>query len=154
MPSRLTIGQVAERSGLPVKTIRFYEEQGIVPPPERSDGGFRLYTPVDVRRLRLVRLAKLIGLSLSEIQALVAQAFASECADFADELLARIAGQQAAIDARIGELEALKRELADLTQHVEHSRERLEPGQRVAACDFCPILDVDVAPPLPTGGKQ
>lgn len=59
MSDRLTIGQVAERSGLPVKTIRFYEEQGIVPPPERSSGGFRLYAPIDVRRLKLVRLAKL-----------------------------------------------------------------------------------------------
>ena len=144
MSDRLTIGQAARRSGLPVKTIRFYEEQGVVPPPARSSGGFRLYTPIDVRRLRLVRLAKLMGLSLPEVRALVSQAFASECADFADELLARIARQQAAVDARIGELEALKRELADLAQHVEHSREQLKPGQRVAGCDFCPILDADV----------
>lgn len=141
MSERLTIGQVAERSGLPIKTIHFYEEQGIVPAPERSPGGFRLYTPLGVRRLRLVRLVKLMGLSLPEIKTLVSQAFASECADFADELLARIASQQTVIDARIAELTTLKGDLTALAQHAEHSREQLKVGQRVGGCDFCPILD-------------
>lgn len=144
MDEHFTIGQVAERSGLPIKTIRFYEDQGVVPAPPRSSNGYRRYTPIDVRRLRLVRLGRLLGLGLPEVKALVDQAFASECSDFAEAFLARIAEQQAEIDRRIAELEALKVELRTLTAHVEHSIEELRPGQRVAGCDFCPILDPDI----------
>lgn len=140
----LTIGDVAQRTGVPAKSIRYYEEQGVVPRPIRSDSGYRLYGPTDIRRLRLVREAKLLGLSLPEIRIFVAQAFASSCADFADQFLARISAQRAAVDHRIGELERLKAELDALAVHVEHTRDELPPEQTVAGCDFCPILDVDI----------
>ncbi|MGE0538824.1 MAG: MerR family transcriptional regulator [Dehalococcoidia bacterium] len=145
MRDGLTIGEVTRRTGLPEKTIRFYEEKGIVPAPARTNGGYRLYTPLDVRRLRLVRQAKLLGLSLPEIRTFVEQAFASECADFAEQFLARIAAQRAEIDRRIVELENLKGELDALADHVGHSVERLRPGQRVAGCEICPILDAEAA---------
>ncbi|MDQ3702377.1 MAG: MerR family transcriptional regulator [Chloroflexota bacterium] len=152
MTDAFTIGDVAQRAGLPAKTIRFYEEQGIIPPPARTEGGYRVYGPTDLRRLRLVRQAtKLLGLPLPEVKTLVEQAFSSSCADFADQFLARISAQRTEIDRRIGELAHLKADLDTLAEHVAHSREALLPGQTVAGCDYCPILDIDAADTSPSG---
>lgn len=58
------IGEVADRVGLSLRTIRYYEEIGLVAPSGRSEGGFRLYTDADVARLRIVKALKPIGMSL------------------------------------------------------------------------------------------
>ncbi len=56
------IGTVAKEIGLSVKAIRFYEKIGLIPPPERTlSSGYRLYTEGDIRRLRLIQRAKLLG---------------------------------------------------------------------------------------------
>lgn len=67
----LQIGEVAGAVGLSIRTIRHYDELGIVEPSGRSPGGFRLYTDVDVERLRLVKQLKPLQFSLEEIQELV-----------------------------------------------------------------------------------
>jgi MerR family transcriptional regulator, copper efflux regulator len=67
----LQIGQVAERTGLSLRTIRFYEENGLVVPTARSDGGFRLYSDADVARLEVVKRMKPLGFSLEEMQQLL-----------------------------------------------------------------------------------
>lgn len=58
------IGEVAESVGLSLRTIRYYEEIGLVAPSGRTEGGFRLYTDSDVDRLRLVKALKPVGMSL------------------------------------------------------------------------------------------
>ena len=66
------IGDVAHATGLTQRTIRYYEELGLLPPPERTQGDFRLYTAQDVRRLaEIARLKELLGLSLAEIKVIV-----------------------------------------------------------------------------------
>lgn len=65
------IGEVAEALGLSLRTIRHYEEVGLVVPSGRSAGGFRLYTDPDIERLRLVMQMKPLDLSLEEIHELV-----------------------------------------------------------------------------------
>ncbi|WP_433714055.1 MerR family transcriptional regulator [Nocardia sp. CA-084685] len=60
------IGQVAERSELSLKTIRHYDEVGLVQPSARSTGGFRLYTAADVERLLVIRRMKPLGFTLAE----------------------------------------------------------------------------------------
>jgi DNA-binding transcriptional MerR regulator len=67
----LQIGHVAERTGLSLRTIRFYEENGLVVPTARSDGGFRLYSDADVARLEVVKRMKPLGFSLEEMQQLL-----------------------------------------------------------------------------------
>jgi MerR family copper efflux transcriptional regulator len=57
---RMQIGEVAERTGLSVHTIRFYEESGLVAPSARSQGGFRLYTDADVAQLERIRRLELL----------------------------------------------------------------------------------------------
>jgi DNA-binding transcriptional MerR regulator len=65
------IGQVAETVGLSLRTIRHYEEIGLVPPSGRSAGGFRLYTDDDIERLRLVKAMKPLDFSLDEMRDLL-----------------------------------------------------------------------------------
>jgi DNA-binding transcriptional MerR regulator len=68
----LRIGEVAERIGVTERTLRFYEEKGLLKPPTRMEGGFRLYSDDDVRRVgRIKDLQKLLGFSLAEIKEMV-----------------------------------------------------------------------------------
>ena len=68
----LQIGEVAERTGVTQRTLRFYEERGLLKPPSRLDGGFRLYSEDDVRRVEQIkRLQSLLGFTLAEIKEMV-----------------------------------------------------------------------------------
>ena len=68
----LQIGEVAERTGVTQRTLRFYEEKGLLRPPSRMDGGFRLYSEDDVRRVEQIRkLQDLLGVTLADIKEIV-----------------------------------------------------------------------------------
>ena len=68
----LQIGEVAERTGVTQRTLRFYEEKGLLKPPSRMEGGFRLYSEDDIRRVdQIRRLQKLLGFTLAEIKEMV-----------------------------------------------------------------------------------
>ncbi|MDO8614842.1 MAG: MerR family transcriptional regulator [Dehalococcoidia bacterium] len=68
----LQIGEVAERTGVTQRTLRFYEEKGLLKPPSRMDGGFRLYSEDDVKRVKQIRrLQDLLGISLADIKDMV-----------------------------------------------------------------------------------
>jgi DNA-binding transcriptional MerR regulator len=62
------IGQLAQRTGLQARTIRFWSDSGVVPPVQRSEGGYRLYDAEAVARLDLVRTLRDLGLGLDAIQ--------------------------------------------------------------------------------------
>ncbi|MFE7962774.1 MerR family transcriptional regulator [Streptomyces anthocyanicus] len=64
----MQIGEVSERTGLSLRTIRHYENVGVVTPSERSEGGFRLYTEAEVRRLALARRMRPLGLCLEDVR--------------------------------------------------------------------------------------
>jgi MerR family transcriptional regulator, copper efflux regulator len=65
------IGQVAERTGLSLRTIRWYEEEGLVVPTSRTEGGFRLYSEDDVARLEVIKRMKPLGFALEEMRELL-----------------------------------------------------------------------------------
>ncbi len=68
----LQIGEVAERTSVTQRTLRFYEEKGLLRPPTRMEGGFRLYSEDDVRRVdHIRRLQNLLGITLAEIKEMV-----------------------------------------------------------------------------------
>lgn len=70
--AHLQIGQVAQQTGVTQRTLRFYEEKGLLKPPSRMDGGFRLYSEDDIRRVNQIReLQTLLGFSLAEIKEMV-----------------------------------------------------------------------------------
>ena len=70
-PKRVTIGELARATGTNVETIRYYERIGVLSPPRRTAGGFRLYGPEDVSRLSFVRRARGVGLSQEAVRALI-----------------------------------------------------------------------------------
>jgi DNA-binding transcriptional MerR regulator len=67
----MQIGEVADRTGLSLRTIRYYEEVGLVVPSARSQGGFRLYTQPDIDRLHVVKRMKPLGFQLEEMRELL-----------------------------------------------------------------------------------
>jgi MerR family copper efflux transcriptional regulator len=93
------IGELAERTGLSHRTIRHYDETGLLPASGRTEGGFRLYTQADLDTLLLIRRMKPLGFSLEEMQELLrvvegladADAPAVARADLRDALAAFIA---------------------------------------------------------------
>ena len=71
MAETLKIGVVAQRTGLSIDTIRFYEKQGLLQSPARSEGGFRLFQEKDIENLLLIRRGQSLGFSLDEIRELL-----------------------------------------------------------------------------------
>ncbi len=102
----LQIGEVADRTGVTQRTLRFYEEKGTLKPPTRMEGGFRLYSEEDVERVEHIRrLQNLLGIALAEIKEMVD----------ADEVLREIKAQYRP-EADVAEK---KRQLQRATEVVE-----------------------------------
>ena len=82
-PTKLTIGRLAAASGVNLETIRYYERIGLMSPPDRTEGGHRVYAAADRRRLAFVRRGRELGFSLDEVRALLALAAPGQrsCAD-------------------------------------------------------------------------
>ena len=68
----LSIGQLARACGLGIETIRFYEREGLLPPPQRTAAGYRKFSTDSVQRLNFIRRAKEVGFTLDEIRELLA----------------------------------------------------------------------------------
>lgn len=71
-PQRIRIGALAERTQFNAKTIRYYEQVGLLPAPRRTASGYRAYTQEDIARLEFIRAAKDFGFTLSEIREILA----------------------------------------------------------------------------------
>ncbi|GAA5101714.1 MerR family transcriptional regulator [Haloechinothrix salitolerans] len=108
MAERMQIGEVAERTGLSLRTIRYYEEVGLVTPSARSQGGFRLYDESDVARLTLVKQMKPLGFHLEEMRELLAAINPGSESSHASEAerLARLREFAATAEQRCAELRA------------------------------------------------
>jgi DNA-binding transcriptional MerR regulator len=106
---QLTVGQLASRTGVRADTVRYYEREGLLPVPQRTEGEHRRYGPGDVDRLLFIRGAQRLGLRLAEIRELLAVRDTGSCAcEPAKGLLRR---HLAEIDKEIERLTALRAEL-------------------------------------------
>jgi DNA-binding transcriptional MerR regulator len=127
---RMQIGEVSERTGLSLRTIRYYEEVGLVRPSARTPGGFRLYTEPDVARLNLVKRMKPLEFSLEEMRDLLASLDALDAAEEAgrerDAPLQRLAMFRVAADERCralrGQLETAEEFAASLRREIARQR--------------------------------
>jgi len=122
---QMLIGELARRSGVPSKTLRYYEDIGLLDPPDRSASGYRRYRPDVLERLTFIKSSQALGLTLGEIRSIIALRDDGHppCGHVLDLLVQR----SDEIDQKIRELRALK---VDLTQIVERAS-RLDP----ADCD-------------------
>ena len=122
------IGEAARDSGVSAKMIRHYEQTGVVPAPPRTAAGYRLYRDADVHTLRFVLRARELGFPVKEIKELVSL-WSSRRRSSAE--VHRVASRHlAALERRIGQMEAMRGTLRHLVQAC-HRDERPE----------CPILD-------------
>ncbi|MFE7962771.1 MerR family transcriptional regulator [Streptomyces cellulosae] len=107
---QMQIGEVAERTGLSLRTIRHYEEVGLAVPSARSKGGFRLYTEADVERLVVIRRMKPLDFSLEETRELLdlidSLKAAGEAGGDTERLRERLDSYRQVVDARCETLRA------------------------------------------------
>lgn len=106
----LTIGALARLTGIPAKTIRFYEEIGLLPPAQRTANRYRRYGQANVNRLVLLRRIRLLGVPLPAAKPLLAEAPDARCADVQRDLLTLVDARLAALDRELAELHALRDE--------------------------------------------
>ena len=124
----MTIGEVAARTGVPPKTIRFYEDAGIIGPAARRENRYRTYDEADVQTLRFIHRARSLGFSLRDISALLAL---YRDRKRASREVKRLALEHVAeLDRKIDEMTAIRNTIADLAERC-HGDDRPE----------CPILD-------------
>ncbi|WP_043827908.1 MerR family transcriptional regulator [Cereibacter sphaeroides] len=115
----LTIGKLAEAAGVKVPTIRYYEQIGLLPPPERSAGNQRLYGHRAEERLAFIRHARDLGFPLEAIRDLLSLSDRPDQSCEAADAIAR--AQLSAVRARIGRLRALEAELERMIGQCAHS---------------------------------
>lgn len=119
----MRIGQLAEEIGVSSKTIRFYEESGILPPPDRADNGYRVYGLMSVDRLRFVKDAQSAGLTLKEISTIL-------------ELRDRGEGTcHHTMEMLDGHLHDVKRQIEELYRTRDRLVELIERGKRLDPAD-------------------
>ena len=125
----LTIGKVASRAGVGIETVRFYEREGLIAEPPRSESGYRHYPEDTVARLRFVKKAKALGFSLKEIRELLSLKAkpSGSCADVRSRATDKIEN----INQKIAALEAMRRALVGLVEECAGTGPRTE----------CPILN-------------
>lgn len=131
----MQIGEVAARVGLSLRTIRHYDQVGLVVPSERSAGGFRLYSEADVDRLALIKRLRPLDFSLEQIRDLLAVIDGVSGDDGGDperteQLSGRLAMYRAAADSRI---EALRAQVFGLEQLSRELRKLAQPAARGAS---------------------
>lgn len=127
----MRIGELAQKVGVNPKTIRYYEGIGLLPDPARLPSGYREYTDDDVERLRFIKTAQRLGLSLSEISEILG--FRDRSERPCDYVLGVLDRQVADLDRRMAEMRALRRELVALKADAD----RLGPGP---AC-YCAVIE-------------
>lgn len=121
----MQIGQLGRRAGVAVKTIRYYEQIGLLPEPARTASGYRDYADEAVDRLRFIRDAQAAGLSLTEIASIV------DMRDRGDQTCGHVIElldtHLAVIDRQIAQLRITRRVLADMAEQAR----ALDPGDCV-----------------------
>lgn len=124
----MNISDVANKTGLTSKAIRFYEEKGVVTPPLRSENGYRSYNPHHIEELNLLRQARQVGFTLDECRELVM--LFNDPARHSADVKARTLQKADEIAAHIEELHAMRARLLALAEAC--------PGDDSAEC---PIIN-------------
>jgi DNA-binding transcriptional MerR regulator len=108
----MRIGELARRVHVNPKTVRYYESIGVLPAPDRTGSGYRVYTAADEELLAFIKAAQRLGMRLDEIREIIALRERGQApCDYVRQILRR---EVAEIEHRIGELERLRQELAEL----------------------------------------
>ena len=138
MAQVLTIGQVARTTGVAAKTIRYYEQIGVLPAPRRTASGYRQYDQPGVERLRFIRRARALGLPIQRLKALTSTLNGAPRPPLRPRLLALVREQLSAVQHQIAELELLRQQLEAVSQRMLTSAR----GRHTGTCRCLETEDV------------
>jgi MerR family mercuric resistance operon transcriptional regulator len=127
----LKIGELAEACGVSRDTVRYYERLKLLPRPARTQAGYRTYSEADIERVRFIKQAQAVGLSLDEIRAIMFEGKGGleQCRRVRDLLAAKLKE----LDARFAEMRAFRQRL---TSYLGECEDALSRRDR----DTCPVL--------------
>lgn len=125
----LKSGDVAKQTGVNVETLRYYEREGLLPQPQRTEAGYRLYTDVDIQKIRFIKRAQELGFTLKEIKDLLLLRVSPDRSALEVKKLATL--KINIINEKINALQAIKNSLVALAGAC--------PGSDGTVSD-CPII--------------
>ena len=130
------IGKVAQETGLSIDTIRFYEKEGLLREPPRSEGGFRLYNSPDIKHLRFIRTAQELGFSLGEIRELLL--IQDERVEACTHVRDLIGQRLVSVRRKLDDLRRIERDLQSALEKCNNalSHDRADPKH-----ECCPVLE-------------
>ena len=138
MAHALTIGQLAKATGVAAKTIRFYEQIGVLPTPKRTATGYRQYDQSGVQRLRFIRRARSLALPLRDVKTVIVGLDGGPRLAVRTRLLALVRRQLSAVQHQSAELGLLQ-------QQLEQVLHRLLTMPRERHAEGCRCLDIESA---------
>lgn len=127
----IKIGELAKRTESTVETIRYYEKEGLLPEPSRSNGNYRLYGEDHIERLRFIRHCRTLDMALDEVRTLL------RYRDTPDEDCGDV---NAMLDEHIQAVETRMDELMQLKQHLMVLRQKCESAASTASCGILRAL--------------
>lgn len=141
----MKIGALAAATGTPVETIRFYEREGLLPPPARADNNYRMYLPAHAERLAFIRQCRNLDMTLDEIRALIQlrESPAQDCGEI-----------NALLDEHIEHVAQRIRELRSLEKDLKALRARCAEPHSVSECGILDGLDRAAAARPGGSGKR
>lgn len=141
----MKIGALAEATGTSIETIRFYEREGLLPPPARAENNYRMYLPIHVERLAFIRQCRNLDMALDEVRALI---------ELREDPASDCGGINALLDAHIGHVAQRIRELRALEKELKALSARCAPPHAVAECGILDELDRAAATPAAYGRRR
>jgi DNA-binding transcriptional MerR regulator len=129
------IGQVAQETGLSIDAIRFYERQGLLKRPLRTEGGFRLFSIGDIETLKFVRKVQELGFSLNEIRELLI--LRTDHVPACSHIQGLLDQKLTAVREKIAELQNLERGLKRALRKCKREARTAPPGHE----ECCPVLE-------------
>jgi len=134
MEPSLRVGQLAEATRVPVKTIRYYERVGVLPAPSRSPAGYREYDRRDIHRLLFIRRARFLGVPLAQLRDLTAGLQGAGCATMRPRL-------QRLVTEQLGAVQQQKSRIASARTATQDVSKRLETPAASSDAKGCHCLD-------------
>jgi MerR family mercuric resistance operon transcriptional regulator len=123
-----TIGEIAQRTGVHIETVRYYEKVGLLPPPPRTEGGHRLYADDHLKRIIFIRRGRELGFTLDDIRNLLGLVEGGyTCGEV----------QKAVLD----HLRVIRRKITDL-RRMERTLAKTAASCEGGTVPYCPIIDV------------
>ncbi|RJQ24446.1 MerR family transcriptional regulator [Candidatus Parcubacteria bacterium] len=128
------IGQVSKIVGLPTKTIRFYEESGVISKIFRKENGYRSYSQSTIEELKILKHARDLGLPLSEIKKLIKGCEEGNCKHTKKYIRTSISNYESLLDSKIAKLNKFKKKLQVLKKSLNFNHKNY--GQNIYCCNI------------------